>query len=77
MHQNIGKYIMIAGISILLLGIIVYFAGEKFRWFGNLPGDIRIFRDNFRLYIPITTMIITSVLLTLIIYLIKRLLQKF
>jgi hypothetical protein len=73
MHQTVGKYIMIAGILLILAGIILYFSGGKFKWFGNLPGDIRIVRDNFRLYVPVTTMILMSVVLTLIINLIRRL----
>lgn len=73
MHQSIGKYIMITGILLLLIGVVVYFSGGKFRWFGHLPGDIRIVRENFRLLIPITTMIILSLIITLIINIIRRL----
>jgi len=73
MQQTIGKYIMIIGILLIITGAIVYFSGGKMRWFGNLPGDIRIIRDNFRLFIPITTAVLISLLLTLIINLIRRL----
>jgi len=73
MHQTVGKYIMIAGIFLIVTGLILYFSGGKLKWLGNLPGDIRIVRENFRLYIPVTTMILLSVLLTLILYLIRKL----
>lgn len=39
---------------------------------GRLPGDIRIERENIRIYIPITTMILLSILLTIILNLIRR-----
>ena len=48
---------------------------DKLGWIGRLPGDIRIERDNYRVYIPITTMIIASVLLTLILRLIRWLMR--
>ncbi|MBN2482028.1 MAG: DUF2905 domain-containing protein [Bacteroidales bacterium] len=73
MHQSVGKYIMITGILLLFAGAVIYFSGGKFRWLGHLPGDIRIVRDNFKLFVPITTMIVLSLILTLIINVIKRL----
>jgi len=72
MDQNTGKYILIAGAFIVLVGFIVYFFGDKLHWIGRLPGDIRVERENFRFYFPITTMILLSLLLTVIINLIKR-----
>ena len=72
MDQNTGKYILIIGGFIVLVGLLVYFFGDKLHWIGRLPGDIRVERDNFRFYFPITTMVLLSLLLTLIINLIKR-----
>ena len=66
MNGQTGKILISAGILILLIGVLVYFFHDKLKWIGNLPGDIRIERDNFRLYIPITTMILFSILLTLL-----------
>lgn len=67
MSPLIGKYIIIAGIIIVVVGALVYFFGDKLHWIGRLPGDIRIEKENFKLYFPITTMIIASILLTIII----------
>jgi len=67
-----GKYIIIAGVILVAVGIIVYFFHDKLNWFGRLPGDIRVEKENFRLYFPITTMIIISVLLSLLVHLIKK-----
>jgi H+/Cl- antiporter ClcA len=69
-----GKYIIIAGVILVLVGVIVYFFHDKLNWFGRLPGDISIERENFRFYFPITTMIIISIVLSLVMQLIKKLL---
>lgn len=69
---NPGKILLIAGILLIIAGLIIYFAGEKLGWIGHLPGDIRIVKENVRVYIPITTMILISVLLTLIIRVIRK-----
>jgi hypothetical protein len=66
MDQNTGKYILIAGMCIVLIGAVVYFFGDKLHWIGRLPGDIRVERENARFYFPITTMILFSLLLTII-----------
>ena len=73
MSPQAGKYIIVIGIIIVLVGIIFYFWGDKLHWIGRLPGDIRIERENFRFYFPITTMILFSVLLTIIMQIIRRL----
>ena len=70
--QHAGKVLIIAGIILIIAGLIVYFAGNKFGWIGHLPGDIRIEKENVRIYIPITTMILISVVLSLILYLIRK-----
>ncbi|HEU4573973.1 MAG TPA: DUF2905 domain-containing protein [Chitinophagaceae bacterium] len=72
MNSETGKYLMAAGFIILLAGIVIYFFHDKLHWIGRLPGDIRIEKENFRFYFPITTMIIFSLLLTLILRIIRR-----
>jgi NADH:ubiquinone oxidoreductase subunit 6 (subunit J) len=67
-----GKYIIGAGLIIVLIGTIIYFFGDKLSWIGRLPGDIRIEKENFKLYFPITTLLIMSILLNVIIWLIKK-----
>ena len=70
--QPFGKYIVIIGVIIVVIGLIVWLAGDRFNWFGNLPGDIRVERKNFRFYMPITTMILLSVLLSLLLWVFRR-----
>lgn len=71
MEQNWGKYIILFGVIVVVVGVIVYFFGDKLHWVGRLPGDIRIERENSRFYFPITTIILFSVLLTVIVNLIR------
>jgi hypothetical protein len=72
MDQQTGKIIITGGILIVMIGIIIYFFHDYFKWIGKLPGDIRIEKDNFRFYFPISTMIIFSLILTIIITIIKK-----
>jgi len=61
------------GVGILFIGLIIYLFGAKLHWLGKLPGDIRIEKEDFSLYIPITTMILLSLIFSLIIRLIQYL----
>jgi H+/Cl- antiporter ClcA len=66
MNNETGKLVIIAGVLIVVAGLIIYFFGSKLNWIGNLPGDIRIERENFKFYFPITTMILLSLLVNFI-----------
>jgi hypothetical protein len=70
--QQVGRIIILIGLIIIITGILVYFIGDKLHWVGRLPGDIRVERENFRFYFPITTAIILSVVISLVIYLIRK-----
>ena len=67
-----GKLLVIAGLGIALMGILIWLFGNKLNWFGNLPGDIRVERQNFRFYAPIVSMLLVSILLSGILWLIRR-----
>lgn len=70
--QHTGKLVIIAGIVIILIGIIIYFAGDKLNFFGRLPGDVNVEKENFKLYFPITTMILLSIVVSLILWIIRK-----
>ncbi len=72
MNAATGKYLILAGIVLVLAGVLIYLFHDRLHWIGRLPGDIRIEREHFRLYAPITTMIIFSVLLAVMINIIRR-----
>ena len=63
---------MILGGIIFLAGLVWYFFGDKLNWIGRLPGDLRLVRHNHTLYFPFTTMLLFSILLTLILWLIRK-----
>lgn len=63
---------MIIGIAVVVIGLIVWLAGDKLGWFGNLPGDIRVERENFKFFMPITSMILLSIVLSLLLWLFRR-----
>ena len=70
MH-GLGKSLIIMGLLIALVGVILSFAG-KIPWLGRLPGDIYVKRDNFTFYFPLATSIIVSVVLSLILWLLRK-----
>jgi hypothetical protein len=68
----IGKVIVSIGVMVIIIGLIVWFAGDRLSWFGRLPGDIRIVRPNFSCFFPITSMIIVSIVLSILLSLLSR-----
>jgi uncharacterized membrane protein len=71
MSQETGKWVIVFGLLIIIIGVIIYFLGDKLTWIGRLPGDIHIEREGFSLFIPIVTMLLFSIVLTLIFRLIR------
>ena len=69
-HRTIGGLLILAGLSLVVVGLIAWAGGLS--WFGRLPGDIRIERDNFRIYVPFVSMIIVSLVLTVIFRVLRR-----
>lgn len=67
-----AKTIIIIGLALVAIGALIQYAPWTLNWFGRLPGDIRIESGNSRVFIPITSMIIVSVVLTVIVSLLKR-----
>jgi hypothetical protein len=74
MNSMTGKYLIIAGLVIIITGIIIYFFHDRLHWIGRLPGDIRVEKENFKFYFPVTTMILFSLALTLILIIVKKIL---
>jgi len=70
--QPIGKAIVVLGVILVVVGLVVWLAGDKFSWFGHLPGDIRVERKNMRFYAPITSMLLLSILFSLLMWLFRK-----
>jgi hypothetical protein len=67
-----GKYLILAGLLLVVAGAVVWLWGNKLHWIGRLPGDIRIERENVRIYVPLATMLLASVLLSLILWIVRK-----
>lgn len=71
LNFQLGKILIIMGLCIILMGILLMII-DKIPFLGKLPGDIRIQKENFSFYFPITTCIIISVVLSLIFWLFSK-----
>ncbi len=74
--ENIGRFLMLAGIVLFLIGGAVFLAAKFGLPLGRLPGDIRIEGENGSFYFPVTTSILVSIVLTILLNLIGRFLRK-
>ena len=68
--RSIGLPVIVIGICVVVAGLLIY--SGVLSWFGRLPGDIRVERESVRLYIPITSMLLLSLVLSLLMYLLRR-----
>ena len=68
--NQVAKYLIIAGIFLLILGGVLLFRDRipLIKYLGQLPGDIRVEREGFGLYLPITTSILISVLVSVFVF---------
>ena len=64
--------VVIGGVGVIVLGLLIYSGGLN--WFGRLPGDVRYEGENTRIYFPIVSMLLISLALSLLLYLIRKLL---
>jgi hypothetical protein len=69
--RSVGLLLIGIGVLAILAGLLVW--SGALAWFGRLPGDIRYERGSTRVYFPITSMILVSVVLTLVLNLLRRL----
>jgi hypothetical protein len=60
-----GKLIFLTGVALSIVGLLLWYKPDAFAWFGNLPGDLRVERDNVRFYFPLTSMVLVSLALNL------------
>ena len=69
--NDLGKVIFIFGVVIAVIGLLMW-TGIGKGWLGKLPGDINYSRDNVSFHFPIVTCLIVSVVLTLIMWLLRK-----
>lgn len=68
--QSAGPAIVVAGLVVVAIGLLAWAGGLS--WFGRLPGDVRIERDSVRVYAPIASMLVLSVVASLVLYVVRR-----
>jgi uncharacterized membrane protein HdeD (DUF308 family) len=71
-QKQMARWFVITGIILIAAGLLLHFVPGAFNWLGRLPGDIRIETGKTKIYIPITTMIIISLILTLIVRVLRH-----
>lgn len=69
--SGVGRLLIIAGLVLLAAGLVVSLL-PRFPWLGRLPGDILIRRENFSFFMPITTSLLLSLVVSLLIWLLRR-----
>ena len=67
-----SRILIVLGIVLIAAGLVLGYAPWLFSWFGKLPGDIRIERENGVFFFPITSMLVISVVLSLLVSLFFR-----
>ena len=71
-RMQLGKTLLVVGFVVMGIGAVLNWAPWLVTWFGRLPGDIRLERDGFRFYCPVTSMILVSIVLSLLVRLLSK-----
>ena len=74
--SSLGKIVFALGVTLVVIGGLVWVLGRTGVPLGRLPGDIRIEGEKVSCYAPIVTMILLSVVLTLVLNIVIRLLNR-
>lgn len=70
MGRDLGPLLVGLGVLLLVVGGLAWAGGLS--WFGHLPGDVRIERPGLHVYVPITSMLLVSVVASLVVWLLRR-----
>ena len=61
-----GKALVALGILIVAAGLALQYAPWLLSWFGRLPGDLSFTRGGTRIFLPVTSMLLVSIVLTIV-----------
>jgi uncharacterized protein HemY len=73
---DFARLLIIIGLVIVFTGVLILVAIRFFPWLGNLPGDVRIERDNFNVFIPFATMLLISILASILLNIVIRIFRR-
>ena len=71
MMAGLGKTLIYLGLVLVGVGVLFSLAA-KLPWLGHLPGDISIERENFSFYFPLATCFVISIVISLVVYFLRR-----
>lgn len=71
-----GRLLIIIGLVITFAGLAILIAARYFPWLGNLPGDFRYESENVKIYFPLVTMLLISILGSIILNIIIRIFRR-
>lgn len=69
-HERVGLLLVVLGVAVTVLGVLIWL--RALSWFGSLPGDLRIELGDTTLFVPITSMVLTSIVLSFVLWLVRR-----
>ncbi|MFQ3598752.1 MAG: DUF2905 domain-containing protein [Chloroherpetonaceae bacterium] len=74
LSESLGKFLIVIGLSLTAVGVlfVLFSRTDAFHWFGNLPLDFKVERENFKFYFPLGTSILLSIIFSLLIYLFRK-----
>ena len=70
-NKPLGQLIVVLGLITVVVGLVTM--RGWLGWFGHLPGDVRVERPNARIYVPIVSMLLISILFSVLSYVLRRL----
>ncbi len=68
--RSTGMLIVLLGVAVIVVGLLIY--SGALSWFGRLPGDLRFGNERAQVFIPLTSMLLVSLVLSLLAYLLRR-----
>jgi hypothetical protein len=69
-NRPLGQLIVLLGLVLVAIGLVTM--RGWLGWFGHLPGDVRVERESVRIYVPVVSMLLISILLTVLSYVLRR-----
>lgn len=71
-----GRLLIVIGLAIAFIGVLILLATRFFPWLGNLPGDFNFEGENIKIYFPLATMVLVSILATVLLNIFIRIFRR-